>query len=30
MRTLTQREVPSVNSGDRVRIKNGAISEVLS
>jgi outer membrane lipoprotein SlyB len=30
MRTLTQREAPNVNSGDRVRIKNGTISEVLS
>ena len=29
MRTLTQREVPNVNSGDRVRISNGAIAEVL-
>jgi outer membrane lipoprotein SlyB len=29
MRTLTQREVPNVNSGDRVRITNGAIAEVL-
>jgi outer membrane lipoprotein SlyB len=29
MRTLTQREVPGVNSGDRVRISNGAITEVL-
>lgn len=29
MRTLSQREVPNVNSGDRVRISNGAIAEVL-
>lgn len=29
MRTLTQREVPNVNSGDRVRVGNGAIAEVL-
>lgn len=29
MRTLTQREVPNVNSGDQVRINNGAIAEVL-
>ena len=29
MRTLTQREVPNVNSGDRVRINNGAIAEVI-
>ena len=29
MRTLTQRDVPNVNSGDRVRINNGAIAEVL-
>jgi outer membrane lipoprotein SlyB len=29
MRTLSQREVPKVNSGDRVRIANGAIAEVL-
>lgn len=29
MRTLTQREVPQVNSGDRVRLSNGAIAEVL-
>lgn len=29
MRTLTQREVPNVNSGDQVRINNGAIAEVI-
>lgn len=29
LRTLTQREVPNVNSGDRVRISKGAIAEVL-
>lgn len=29
MKTLSQREVPNVNSGDRVRINNGAIAEVL-
>lgn len=29
MQTLTQREVPNVNSGDRVRISNGVIAEVL-
>ncbi|HEY1180925.1 MAG TPA: glycine zipper 2TM domain-containing protein [Rhodocyclaceae bacterium] len=29
MRTLSQREVPHVNSGDRVRISNGVIAEVL-
>lgn len=28
-RTLMQREVPNVNSGDRVRLSNGAIAEVL-
>jgi outer membrane lipoprotein SlyB len=28
-RTLTQRDVPNVNSGDRVRISNGAITETL-
>jgi outer membrane lipoprotein SlyB len=29
LRTLHQRDVPSVNSGDRVRLSNGAITEVL-
>lgn len=29
MRTLSQREVPKVNSGDRVRLANGTIAEVL-
>lgn len=29
VRTLSQREVPNVNSGDRVRINNGAIAEVI-
>lgn len=29
IRTLTQREVPNVSSGDRVRVSNGAIAEVL-
>jgi outer membrane lipoprotein SlyB len=29
LRTLHQREVPTVNSGDRVRVNNGAITEVL-
>ena len=29
LRTLNQREVPNVNSGDRVRLNNGAIAEVL-
>lgn len=29
VRTLTQREVPNVNSGDRVRLGNGGIAEVL-
>lgn len=29
MRTLTQRDVPNVNTGDRVRVTNGAIAEVL-
>ena len=29
IRTLTQREVPNVNSGDRVRVGNGVITEVL-
>ena len=28
-RTLSQRDVPGVNSGDRVRVSNGAIAEVL-
>ncbi|MDE2600424.1 MAG: glycine zipper 2TM domain-containing protein [Rhodocyclaceae bacterium] len=29
MRTFSQREVPRMNSGDRVRIANGSIAEVL-
>lgn len=29
LRTVHQREVPGVNSGDRVRISNGSITEVL-
>lgn len=29
LRTLSQREVPNVNSGDRVRLSNGVIAEVL-
>lgn len=29
LRTLTQREVPNVNSGDRVRVSNGVIAELL-
>ena len=29
IRTLSQRDVPGVNSGDRVRVSNGAIAEVL-
>lgn len=29
LRTLTQREVPSVRAGDRVRLSNGVIAEVL-
>lgn len=28
-RTLTQHEAPSVNAGDRVRVSNGAITQVL-
>lgn len=30
LRTLTQREVPSVDSGDRVRIKNGTLVKAAS
>jgi len=29
MRTVTQRDVPAVNSGDHVRVENGAITQVL-